>query len=225
MIFHGSVAIGAAVLAGCPVFPADNPWNQRVDGLPVHPRSDAIVRSIGAGDTMHADFGSGLYEGGPIGIPFVTVRAGQKRVPVSFDYADESDRGPYPIPPRAPIEGGRGADGDRHVLVVDRSRCRLYELFAAHPLDGGARWHAGSGRDLQPALEPAAPARVDVRGRRRPADPARPGAIRRGARAAASTTRCASRPRARGARSSTRRATSPRTSPTRTCRPWASACG
>ena len=145
MIFHGSVAIGAAVLAGCPVFPADNHWNQRVDRLPVHARSDAIVRSIGAGDTMHADFGSGRYAGGPIGIPYVTVRGGQKRVPVSFDYADESDRGRYPIPPRAPIEGGRGADGDRHVLVVDRSRCRLYELFDAHPLDGGARWHAGSG--------------------------------------------------------------------------------
>jgi hypothetical protein len=75
----------------------------------------------------------------------VTVRAGQRRVPVSFDYADESDRGRYPIPPRAPIEGGRGSDGDRHVLVVHRSRCRLYELFDAHPLDGGARWHAGSG--------------------------------------------------------------------------------
>ncbi len=154
---YGSVAIGAAVLAGCPVFPADNHWNQRVDRLPVHPRSDAIVRSIGAGDHMHADFGSGREivgsrppaarksQGGPIGIPYVTVRAGQRRVPVSFDYADESDRGRYPIPPRAPIEGGRGSDGDRHVLVVDRSRCRLYELFDARPLDGGRRWHAGSG--------------------------------------------------------------------------------
>ena len=92
MIFHGSV-IGAAVLAGCPVFPADNPWNQRVDGLPVHARSDAIVRSIGASDNMHADFGSGRYEGAPIGIPYVTVKRGQRCVPVSFDYADESDRG------------------------------------------------------------------------------------------------------------------------------------
>jgi hypothetical protein len=154
---YGSVAIGAAVLAGCPVFPADNPWNQRVDRLPVHPRSNAIVRSIGAGDKMHADFGSGRYQGAPIGIPYVTVRAGQRRVPVSFDYADESDRGGYPIPARAPIEGGRGSDGDRHVLVVERSRCRLYELFDAHPPTregaapastrgpGGARWRAGSG--------------------------------------------------------------------------------
>src|SRR5688572_764706 len=157
MIFHGSVAIGAAVLAGCPVFPADNHWNLRVDRLPVHPKSDAIVRSIGAGDHMHADFGSGRYRGAPIGIPYVTVPRRQQRVPVSFDYADESDRGRYPIPSRAPIEGGRGSDGDRHVIVVDRSRCRLYELFDAHRTceravraslrcpAGGARWHAGSG--------------------------------------------------------------------------------
>jgi hypothetical protein len=142
---YGSVAVGAAVLAGCPVFPADNPWNQRVDRLPVHPSSDAIVRSIGAGEHMHADFGSGPYEGAPIGIPYVTVPGRQKRVRVSFDYADESDRGRYPIPRRVPIEGGRSSDGDRHVIVVDRARCRLYELFDAHPLAGGARWHAGSG--------------------------------------------------------------------------------
>jgi hypothetical protein len=129
----------------CPVFPENNHWNLRVDRLPVHSNSDAIVRSIGIDDTMHADFGSGLYEGGPIGIPFATVGKGQRRVPVSFDYASESDRGPYPIPPDVPIEGGPNADGDRHVIVVDRARCRLYELFAAYPEDGGARWSAGSG--------------------------------------------------------------------------------
>jgi hypothetical protein len=94
---------------------------------------------------MHADFGSGRYEGARIGIPFVTVGRSQRKVPVSFDYADESDRGPYPIPRGVPIEGGRSSDGDRHVIVVDRSRCRLYELFAAYPRDGGARWSAGSG--------------------------------------------------------------------------------
>ena len=98
-----------------------------MDGLPVLPNSDAIVRSIGLGDTMHADFGSGLWDGGPIGIPFVTVGKRQPRVHVSFDYADESDRGPYPVPRGVPIEGGRQSDGDRHVIVVDRSRCRLYE--------------------------------------------------------------------------------------------------
>jgi hypothetical protein len=130
-------------VGGCPVFPPNNPWNQRVDRLPVLDNSDAIVRSIGATETMHADFGSGLWDGGPIGIPFVTVGSSQPKVPVSFDYADESDRAPYPIPSRAPIEGGRDADGDRHVIVVDRRRCRLYELFAAHPR--GSRWTAGSG--------------------------------------------------------------------------------
>jgi hypothetical protein len=132
-------------IGGCPVFPKSNPWNQRVDRLPVAGNSDAIVGSIGAGDTVHADFGSGLWDGGPIGIPFVTVGKGQPRVHVGFDYADESDRGPYPLPANVPIEGGRNSDGDRHVIVVDRSRCRLYELFAAYPRAGGARWSAGSG--------------------------------------------------------------------------------
>ncbi|MEA2364245.1 MAG: hypothetical protein QOD71_3390 [Thermoleophilaceae bacterium] len=140
-----SPAAASPRIAGCPIFPPNNAWNQRVDRLPVHSNSDAIVRSIGLADTMHADFGSGLWEGGPIGIPFVAVGGAQRKVPVSFDYADESDRGRYPIPPGAPIEGGRAADGDRHVIVVDRARCRLYELFAAYPRDGGAHWSAGSG--------------------------------------------------------------------------------
>jgi hypothetical protein len=130
---------------GCPVFPPDSHWNQRVDRLPVHPRSDAIVRSIGPEETMHADFGSGLWEGGPIGIPFTVVGRAQRKVRVGFEYASESDRVRYPIPRRVPIEGGRRSDGDRHVIVVDRSRCRLYELFAAYPERGGARWRAGSG--------------------------------------------------------------------------------
>lgn len=129
----------------CPVFPRSSHWNRPVDGLPVHRRSDAIVRAVGRADTAHADFGSGLYEGAPIGIPYRVVKADQKHVPVSFGYAAESDRGPYPIPPGVPVEGGRGSDGDRHVILVDRSRCRLYELFSAYPLDGGQRWRAGSG--------------------------------------------------------------------------------
>jgi hypothetical protein len=128
---------------GCPIFPSDNHWNLRVDRLPLHARSDAIVRSIGLDRTMHPDFGSGRWEGGPIGIPFTTVGRGQRGVRVSFEYASESDRRPYPIPPGAPIEGGRGSDGDRHVIVVDRDRCRLYELFAAFP--GEPTWRAGSG--------------------------------------------------------------------------------
>ena len=129
----------------CPVFPADNHWNLRVDDLPVHDNSDAIVRSIGLDEGLHADFGSGRYNGAPIGIPYVTVGRDQRRVPISFEYADESDPGPYPIPRDAPIEGGRDSTGDRHVIVVDRARCRLYEVFAAYPRDGGDRWTAGSG--------------------------------------------------------------------------------
>jgi hypothetical protein len=127
------------------VFPKSSHWNQRVDDLPVLSGSDRMVRAIGADDTMHADFGSGLYQGAKIGIPFVTVGRSQRKVPVRFDYDDESDRGPYPIPRGVPIEGGRGSDGDRHVIVVDRRRCRLYELYAAYPHDGGDRWTAGSG--------------------------------------------------------------------------------
>ena len=129
----------------CPVFPRSSHWNKRVDRLPVHPRSEQIVGSIGRSRHLHADFGAGLWEGGPIGIPYKTVSKRQRRVPVTFEYADESDPSPYPIPRNVPIEGGRSSDDDRHVVVVDRDRCRLYELFAAYPRDGGARWHAGSG--------------------------------------------------------------------------------
>jgi hypothetical protein len=129
--------------ARCPIFPASNPWNQRVDRLPVAANSDAIIASIGVDDHVHADFGSGLWNGGPIGIPISIVRRSQRKLPVQFEYADESDRGPYPIPRNVKIEGGRGSDGDRHAIIVDRDRCRLYELFALYPTAGG--WRAGSG--------------------------------------------------------------------------------
>ena len=144
-----SVALGSAHplrgAPGCPVFPRDNPWNRRVDKLPVEPGSERLVRSIGVDANLHADFGSGTWEGAPIGIPYIAVSRRQRRVPVSFEYAAESDRGPYPIPPGVPIEGGPRSDGDRHVIVVDRARCRLYELYAAYPVAGGLRWRAGSG--------------------------------------------------------------------------------
>jgi hypothetical protein len=149
-----AVSAGIAVAAGggkrprvtgCRVFPANNPWNQRVDRLPVAASSDTIVRSIGADEGMHADFGSGLYDGGPIGIPYTSAGRHTKRYKVSFDYADESDGGPYPIPKGVPIEGGRQSDGDRHALIVDRAHCKLYELYALRPQNGGRSWHAGSG--------------------------------------------------------------------------------
>ena len=142
----GTIAAGSPVRRAprCQVFPRDNHWNVRVDKLPVASNSATLVRSIGPDRPVHPDFGWGLYEGRPIGIPYTTVSKRQRRVRVSFEYADESDRGRYPIPRRAPIEGGRRSDGDRHVIVVDRDRCRLYELFAAYPVAGG-RWRAGSG--------------------------------------------------------------------------------
>jgi len=127
----------------CPVFPKSNPWNKRVDSLPVAANSDEIVRSIGAGGSVHADFGSGLWEGAPIGIPVTVVGRKQPKKRVSFDYADESDRGPYPIPRNVKIEGGRSSTGDRHAIIIDRSSCRLYELYALYPKGSG--WRAGSG--------------------------------------------------------------------------------
>jgi hypothetical protein len=138
-----AAAQDAPQLAGCAVFPADNIWNTRVDGLPVHPMSAAYMQSIGTSVGVHPDFGT-VYDGAPNGIPFVTVSGDQSAVPVSFEYADESDPGPYPIPPDAPIEGGSNSTGDRHVLVVDRDNCVLYELFDAQPQPDGS-WHAGSG--------------------------------------------------------------------------------
>ena len=117
------------IVAGCAVFSADNIWNTPVDTLPVDANSVAYVATIGASAPVHADFGSGLWDGGPIGIPYVDVPGTQPLVPVTFDYDDESDPGPYPIPPDAPIEGGADSDGDRHVLIVDRDDCVLYEYI------------------------------------------------------------------------------------------------
>lgn len=128
----------AAPLPGapaCAIFPTDNPWNQDVSGLPAAADSDALIASIGLDAGLHPDFSNN----GGYGIPFNVVRGTQPRVRVRFQYADESDRGPYPIPTRPRIERG----SDRHMLIVDRDRCRLYELFAARRV--GGRWTAGSG--------------------------------------------------------------------------------
>ncbi len=132
-------AVTAAAIAGCPLFGPSFTTNQRVDHMPVAANSAAIVRSIGLDDHVHADFGSGLWEGSPIGIPVTVVNRRTKRSKVRFDYADESDRVRYPIPKKVKIEGG----GDRHALLVDRSKCRLYELYALRR--SGSGWAAGSG--------------------------------------------------------------------------------
>ena len=128
----------------CQIFPANNPWNQRVDRLPVASNSARIISSIGRGGSIHPDFGT-VYNGAPNGIPYAVVSNRTRRVPVSFDYSDESDHGRYPLPRGVPIEGGPRSGGDRHVIVINKDTCVDYELYAAHPQAGGSRWHAGSG--------------------------------------------------------------------------------
>ena len=126
----------------CTVFPADNIWNTRIDTLPVAANSQAYVNTIGATKGVHTDFGAGQWNGGPIGIPYTTTVGAP--VAVTFDYAGESDPGPYPIPPNPPIEGGPNSDGDRHILILDQTACKLYELFYAWPQTDGS-WQAVSG--------------------------------------------------------------------------------
>ncbi len=129
---------GVAAVGGCPVFPADNPWNRDVSADPVDPRSDAYIASISRGGEgfLHADFGSDPT----YGIPYVVVPASQPLVPIRYvEYGDESDPGPFPIPPDAPVEAGN----DRHVLVVQSGTCKLYELY--HAERDGQGWNAGSG--------------------------------------------------------------------------------
>lgn len=144
----GKVELGAnASLNGLRLLPDDSPWHQDISKNPVDPRSARILARIGLDKPLRGDFGT-EYEGAPMGIQYVVVAKGQKRVPVKFvEYAEESDAGPYPIPPDAPIEGGPKGTGDRHVIVLDRDEWRLYEIFNAFPeangawkSDGGAIW-------------------------------------------------------------------------------------
>jgi hypothetical protein len=137
------LGVGAS-LNGKPVLPRTDPWNRDVSADPVDPASAAIIARIGGGRPLHPDFGT-TFGGQPNGIPYVVVRGTQAAVSVKFvEYAGESDKGPYPIPLDAPVEGGPAGTGDRHVIVVDRDRCRLYELWHAKELAGGG-WEAGSG--------------------------------------------------------------------------------
>lgn len=139
------IALGPNVsLKGRRLFPPDNPWNRDVSHDPVDPNSDAIIASIGVDKRLHPDFGT-VWQGAPSGIPYVVVDSRQPRVPVQFEYPDESDPGPYPIPSDAPIEGGPSSKGDRHVLVIERDTWRLYEIFSSYPQAGGKLWKAGSG--------------------------------------------------------------------------------
>lgn len=137
-----ALGVGAS-LHGRRPFPTDNAWNTDVSGEPVDPSSSTLIATCGTSG-LHPDFGT-VWNGAPNGIPYVVVSGAQAKVPVTFDYTSESDPGPYPIPPAAPIEGGASSSGDRHVLVVDRDNWKLYELFDAHNVNGGERWTAGSG--------------------------------------------------------------------------------
>lgn len=123
------------------IFPSDNPWNKDISAAPVDPYNTPIISGFSS-NVIKADFGSGLWEGAPIGIPYVVVCGNQAKVPVTFtDYGDESDPGPYPIPLTAPIEGN--GNGDAHVIAVDIEKGMLYELFNAHV--NGNKWDASSG--------------------------------------------------------------------------------
>ena len=140
------VSAGAAspTISGCPIFPSDNIWNTQIDTLPVDANSAAYITTIGPTVGVHPDFGSGLWDGAPMGIPYNVVPGTQPKVPISFDYPDESDPGPYPIPPNPQIEGGSQSTGDRHVLVLDSDNGSLYETWSTYPNADGS-WHAGSG--------------------------------------------------------------------------------
>jgi hypothetical protein len=146
-------------LGGCPVFPDPPPgtpanapslateaaWNQDISKAPVARNSAATIAYINAhgGSLLHPDFGSPRA----YGFPYAVVGTGQRKLPIHYTaYGDESDPGPFPVPKGAPVEGGNGSDGDRHVLVLDRSSCTLYELYRAFfKGGGGARWNADSG--------------------------------------------------------------------------------
>jgi Ser-Thr-rich glycosyl-phosphatidyl-inositol-anchored membrane family protein len=127
----------------CPMFPANSFWHADVSKLPLHPKSSTWVGSMGGTSSLHPDFGT-VWDGAPNGIPYNVVPGTQARVGVTFTYAGESDPGPYPIPPKPAIEGGANGTGDRHVLIVDKDACKLYELYSAYPNSNGT-WRAGSG--------------------------------------------------------------------------------
>lgn len=143
----GKMLLGVgAPLGGARPFADGDPWNMLIENEPVDPASDQLIASIGGDRPLHPDFGAGTWDGAPIGIPYVIVGPQQPRVRIRYNaYGDESDPGPFPIPPDAPIEGAPNTDGDRHVIVIDRDRGKLYELYRAFRLAGGEIWQAESG--------------------------------------------------------------------------------
>jgi hypothetical protein len=156
-----------ASLHGKQVFPYDNAWNEDISNSQVDPNSDNLIAGIGANTNLHPDFGT-VWNGAPNGIPYIVVSGTQTKVPLNWTaYGDESDPGPYPVPPDAPIEGGPSSTGDRHVLVIDRDNWKLYELGYAFPVNNGASWNANCGAifDLNSnALRPAGWTSADAAG-------------------------------------------------------------
>ena len=136
---HASSLSPQASIGGCPMFPANSVFNTKINALPTDVSSTAYVNSIGTNTSLHADFGT-VYDGGPIGIPYTTVPTAQPRVSVAFDEPGESDPGPYPIPPDAPVE----FSSDHHVLVVQSGACKLYEIGNGVKQANGS-WQAYSG--------------------------------------------------------------------------------
>jgi hypothetical protein len=127
----GAIGLAPSGASPCHVFPRNNPWNQRVDHAPVSQRSGVYISHLGPSHALADDFT----------VPYTTVPASQRKVPVSFEYRRVSDHGPYPIPPNVHVEDA----SDRHVIVLQRGSCKLYELYDAHALAGGKRWAAVSG--------------------------------------------------------------------------------
>jgi hypothetical protein len=165
---------GAVPPAGapeCPLFPTDDVWHADISALPVHPRSATWLTAMGGPDRrLHPDFGPS-DTAQPYGIPYAIVRGTHQKVAVSFDYADESDPGPYPFGPDIPVEGG----SDRHALMLDRDACRLYELYDAHYDPNGSTAGSGAVWDLRShQLRPAGWTSADAAGL-----PILPGLLRR----------------------------------------------
>jgi hypothetical protein len=166
---YGSMAnasLGAgADMNGAVPFPHSNAWNTDISKQPVDPNSDNLIASIGVSTGLHPDFGSGTYAGALIGIPYVVVSGSQPLVPIKFTlYGSQSDPGPYPVPPDAPIEGykpdGKSFGGDRHVLVIEKDDNRLFEMWRSFPQSDNS-WKAGAGaifdlnsNDVRPTAQP-----------------------------------------------------------------------
>lgn len=158
---------GSPMLGGCPMFPPDNAWNRDISKDPVDPNSASYINYIlQSGSYLHPDFGSDPGTGELYGIPYLVVPESEPEIAINFTaYGNQSDAGPYPIPLNAPIEGGSGSGGDRHVLAVRSGECKLYELYRAFPQ--ASAWNADSGAvfDLRAnTLRPAGWTSADAAG-------------------------------------------------------------